>query len=68
MYGVSSQETRETCTAAAGTLLLEMGLLSRLTGDDRLVLALVAAVIVLLVAAVVVLYVRSNDCGRMSIH
>lgn len=34
-YGVPPQETRETCTAAAGTLILEMGLLSRLTGDYR---------------------------------
>lgn len=35
MYGVPKEETRETCTAAAGTLVLEMGLLSRLTGDHR---------------------------------
>lgn len=33
--GVPPGETRETCTAAAGTLILEMGLLSRLTGDPR---------------------------------
>ena len=31
MQGVSEQETRVTCTACAGTLLLEFGLLSRLT-------------------------------------
>lgn len=35
LKGVPPQETRETCTAAAGTLILEMGLLSRLTGDAR---------------------------------
>ena len=36
-HGVSREvsQTRETCTAAAGTLLLELGLLSRLTGDSR---------------------------------
>ncbi len=36
-HGVSREvsQTRETCTAAAGTLLLELGLLSRLTGDAR---------------------------------
>lgn len=33
--GVPSDETRETCTAAAGTLILEFGLLSRLTKDYR---------------------------------
>ncbi len=33
--GVPTGETRETCTAAAGTLILELGLLSRLTGDPR---------------------------------
>jgi hypothetical protein len=31
--GVVPGETRVTCTACAGTLLLEFGLLSRLTGD-----------------------------------
>jgi len=31
--GVESTETFQTCAAAAGTLLLEFGLLSRLTGD-----------------------------------
>ena len=31
--GVASTETPVTCTAAAGTLLLEFGLLSRLSGD-----------------------------------
>jgi len=35
IHGVPKEETRETCTAAAGTLILEMGLLSRLTGDRR---------------------------------
>ena len=34
--GVSPTETPVTCTAAAGTLLLEFGLLSRLTGDRSL--------------------------------
>ena len=33
--GVPSDETKETCTAAAGTLLLEFGLLSRLKKDYR---------------------------------
>ncbi|KAJ2964284.1 hypothetical protein NQZ79_g763 [Umbelopsis isabellina] len=32
-YGVSKAETLETCTAGAGSLLLEFGILSRLTGD-----------------------------------
>lgn len=32
MQGVVAGETRVTCTACAGTLLLEFGLLSRLTG------------------------------------
>ena len=31
VQGVPEQETRVTCTACAGTLLLEFGLLSRLT-------------------------------------
>jgi hypothetical protein len=31
VQGVPGQETRVTCTACAGTLLLEFGLLSRLT-------------------------------------
>lgn len=30
---MAARETRVTCTACAGTLLLEFGLLSRLTGD-----------------------------------
>lgn len=34
-HGVLRSEKRETCTAAAGTLLVEFGALSRLTGDDR---------------------------------
>ena len=33
--GVVRSEKRETCTAAAGTLLVEFGALSRLTGDGR---------------------------------
>ncbi len=33
MQGVSAEETRITCTACAGTLLLEFGLLSQLTGN-----------------------------------
>jgi mannosidase alpha-like ER degradation enhancer 1 len=33
--GVPPTETNETCTAGAGTLLLEFGVLSRLTGEDR---------------------------------
>eukprot|EP00967_Tisochrysis_lutea_P093422 scaffold135147_cov28-Tisochrysis_lutea.AAC.4 len=33
--GVAHDETRITCTAAAGTLSLEFGALSRLTGDGR---------------------------------
>jgi mannosidase alpha-like ER degradation enhancer 1 len=32
-YGVLPGETSETCTAGAGTLLLEFGMLSRLTGN-----------------------------------
>ncbi|CAI2174560.1 11956_t:CDS:10 [Funneliformis geosporum] len=34
-YGVSKYETHETCTAAAGTLIIEFGVLSRLTNDTR---------------------------------
>eukprot|EP00158_Paraphelidium_tribonemae_P006407 Partr_v1_DN27807_c2_g1_i2_m23255 putative ER degradation enhancer, mannosidase alpha-like len=33
--GVPGGETTTTCSAGAGTLLLEFGVLSRLTGDDR---------------------------------
>ncbi|EAU84717.2 ER degradation-enhancing alpha-mannosidase-like 1 [Coprinopsis cinerea okayama7 len=33
--GIMKGETTETCTAGAGSLILEFGLLSRLTGDDR---------------------------------
>lgn len=33
--GVLSYETHNTCTAGAGTLVLEFGVLSLLTGDDR---------------------------------
>ncbi|KAJ3129480.1 alpha mannosidase-like protein [Nowakowskiella sp. JEL0407] len=34
-YGVLPWETNDTCTAGAGTLLLEFGMLSRLTGDEQ---------------------------------
>ncbi|CAG8493880.1 12712_t:CDS:10 [Ambispora gerdemannii] len=34
-YGVPQDETHETCTAGAGTLILEFGVLSRLTNDSR---------------------------------
>ena len=34
-HGVPNTESHETCTAAGGTLLLEMGLLSKLTDDGR---------------------------------
>uniref|UniRef100_U9U215 alpha-1,2-Mannosidase n=1 Tax=Rhizophagus irregularis (strain DAOM 181602 / DAOM 197198 / MUCL 43194) TaxID=747089 RepID=U9U215_RHIID len=34
-YGVPINETHETCTAAAGTLIIEFGVLSRLTNDTR---------------------------------
>ncbi|CAG8438132.1 11244_t:CDS:2 [Acaulospora colombiana] len=34
-YGVPSSETHETCTAGAGTLILEFGVLSRLKNDTR---------------------------------
>ncbi|TFK28812.1 alpha mannosidase-like protein [Coprinopsis marcescibilis] len=34
-HGVMKGETTETCTAGAGSLILEFGTLSRLTGDDR---------------------------------
>jgi mannosidase alpha-like ER degradation enhancer 1 len=34
-HGVESRESSETCTAGAGSLVLEFTLLSRLTGDDR---------------------------------
>ncbi len=33
--GVESSETQDTCTAGVGTLLLEFGLLSHYTGDDK---------------------------------
>ncbi|KAG0958748.1 hypothetical protein G6F32_000022 [Rhizopus arrhizus] len=33
--GVPPTETTETCTAGAGSLILEFGLLSRLTGDEK---------------------------------
>ncbi len=35
MQGLPEGETRVTCTACAGTLLLEFGLLSRLTEDPE---------------------------------
>ncbi|ORX34541.1 glycoside hydrolase [Kockovaella imperatae] len=34
-YGVEAGESEETCTAGAGSLILEFGVLSRLTGDRR---------------------------------
>ncbi|WVN90106.1 uncharacterized protein L203_105341 [Cryptococcus depauperatus CBS 7841] len=34
-HGLMKGESVETCTAGAGTLILEFSLLSRLTGDDR---------------------------------
>jgi mannosidase alpha-like ER degradation enhancer 1 len=34
-YGVDEGETSETCSAGAGSLVLEFGLLSRLTGDPK---------------------------------
>ena len=34
-YGVQSDESQTTCVAAAGTLLIEFGVLSRLTGDSK---------------------------------
>lgn len=34
-HGVEARETVETCTAGAGSLVLEFTLLSRLTGDPR---------------------------------
>ncbi|WWD22230.1 hypothetical protein CI109_106721 [Kwoniella shandongensis] len=34
-HGVDKGESIETCTAGAGSLILEFALLSRLTGDDR---------------------------------
>ncbi|KAF7433136.1 alpha mannosidase-like protein [Pleurotus ostreatus] len=34
-HGVMKGETQETCTAGAGSLILEFATLSRLTGDDR---------------------------------
>ncbi|KAF8639955.1 hypothetical protein AX17_001205 [Amanita inopinata Kibby_2008] len=34
-HGLVKGETRETCTAGAGSLMLEFATLSRLTGDDR---------------------------------
>ncbi|WVQ76473.1 hypothetical protein IAR50_006141 [Cryptococcus sp. DSM 104548] len=34
-HGVEPREGAETCTAGAGSLILEFALLSRLTGDDR---------------------------------
>ncbi|CAG8720639.1 7722_t:CDS:10, partial [Acaulospora morrowiae] len=34
-YGVPNSETHETCTAGAGTLILEFGVLSRLKNDTR---------------------------------
>ena len=43
-HGVSPTEAKVTCTAAAGTLALEFGTLSRLTGDDRYEAAAVRAV------------------------
>ena len=35
LHGVPKGETEQTCLAAAGTLTLEFGMLSRLTGDKR---------------------------------
>ncbi|KAF8897458.1 alpha mannosidase-like protein [Infundibulicybe gibba] len=34
-HGIMKGETHETCTAGAGSLILEFATLSRLTGDDR---------------------------------
>lgn len=34
MKGVPLELTRETCTACAGSMILEMAALSRLTGDS----------------------------------
>lgn len=35
VYGVPRREINQTCTAGAGSLILEFGVLSRLTGDSR---------------------------------
>jgi mannosidase alpha-like ER degradation enhancer 1 len=43
-HGVPFGETTRTCTAGAGTLTLEFGLLSRLTGDERYEIAARGAV------------------------
>ena len=34
-YGVPENETNQTCAAGAGSLILEFGVLSRLTGDSK---------------------------------
>ena len=39
VYGVAADEIQETCTAGAGSLLLEFGVLSRLTNDTRFEMA-----------------------------
>eukprot|EP01125_Pyxidicula_operculata_P021232 TRINITY_DN80_c0_g1_i6.p1 TRINITY_DN80_c0_g1~~TRINITY_DN80_c0_g1_i6.p1 ORF type:complete len:563 (-),score=78.30 TRINITY_DN80_c0_g1_i6:1510-3198(-) len=43
-HGVPKDETTLTCTACAGTLVLEFGLLSRLVGDDKYRIAAEGAV------------------------
>lgn len=40
LRGVLHRETPETCTAGAGTLLLEFGMLSSLTGDPTFMVCL----------------------------
>ncbi|EPS60831.1 hypothetical protein M569_13969, partial [Genlisea aurea] len=43
-YGVMANETTETTTSGCGSLILEMGALSRLTGDSRFELAAIRAI------------------------
>ena len=46
-YGILSTESHETCPAAAGTLLIEFGMLSKLSGDSKYEQAAKAAVLAL---------------------
>jgi hypothetical protein len=46
-HGVPHGESRETCVAGVGTLLLELGMLSHLTHDERYFNAAYAAMLAL---------------------
>lgn len=63
LQGVPAGETRVTCTACAGTLLLEFGLLSRLTGDARYEAAARHAALQVYGAHLFIVSVSSSCCA-----